>query len=145
MPKKYLLLFTVFLFIAVGILIFFKIKSYLAIGVTDSEIQQNIQPTDSVNPSEQKAVSYGYVIKHFDDSLGAIDTEIERLKALKDTAEGNKEYLKQRLSSAMQEFGYEKITTPTLTLSFRKSESVEITDEKYSRDPVPSVVVSPER
>ena len=30
----------------------------------------------------------------------------------------------------MQQFGVEKIETPTLKLSFRKSESVEIIDEK---------------
>ena len=38
--------------------------------------------------------------------------------------------LKQRLKGAMEDMGVQKITTPLITASFRKSESVEIEDEK---------------
>ncbi len=79
---------------------------------------------------EQKATSYGFVIKHFDDDINTIQAEIKRLSLIEDVIQRRKELFKERLSNAMQEFGFEKITTPLLTLSFRKSESVEITSEK---------------
>lgn len=78
---------------------------------------------------QQKAISYGYVIKKFDDNLSAIDAEIDRLSRLRDAASKKKELFRQRLSEAMQQFGYEKIETPLLKLSFRKSESVNIYNE----------------
>ncbi len=96
----------------------------------DGELTPEIEAALSLTNEqfEQKAVSYGYVIKTFDERLNQIDAEITRLTELRKKAVKQVDLFEQRLSAAMQEFGYEKITTPTLTLSFRKSESVEITD-----------------
>jgi hypothetical protein len=77
---------------------------------------------------QDKAISYGFVIKHFDNDIDIIEAEMKRLYSLKEKAERRKELFKQRLSEALQQFGVEKITTPLLKLSFRKSEAVEITD-----------------
>lgn len=78
---------------------------------------------------ESKAISYAYVVKGFEDSEEVINRELERLSILKDKAVKRKDLFKQTLSNAMQQFGVEKIKTPLLSLSFRKSESIVITDE----------------
>lgn len=83
---------------------------------------------------QEKAVSYGFVLKTFDNTTDVIAAEIKRLQELKDKSEKRKELFKQRLSEAMIQFGVEKIETPLLKLSFRKSESVEITDENLLPD-----------
>lgn len=79
---------------------------------------------------ENKAVSLGYVLKSFDNSIELIDQEIKRLTELKKRASNRQGMIKERLSNAMNEFGIEKLNTATLSLSFRKSESVEIEDER---------------
>lgn len=79
---------------------------------------------------QEKAISYGYVLKSFDNSIDLIDKEIERLKELKQRATKRQGMIKERLSEAMNEFGIEKLNTATLSLSFRKSESVEIENER---------------
>lgn len=78
---------------------------------------------------EEKAVAYGFVIKQFEGEESLIDAEIKRLQELKKAKAKTKDYLKERISAALIEFGIEKVETPLLKLSFRKSESVEIVDE----------------
>ena len=78
---------------------------------------------------EEKAVAYGFVIKQFEGEESLIDAEIKRLQELKKAKAKTKEYLKERISAALIEFGIEKVETPLLKLSFRKSEAVEIVDE----------------
>jgi hypothetical protein len=96
-------------------------------GELTPEILERIEITEELFHS--KAADYGYVIKTFEDTSSVIDKEIKRLQELKKKADNNAERLKQRIKDAMIQFGYEKVETPTITLSFRKSESVEITDE----------------
>ncbi|MES2395462.1 MAG: siphovirus Gp157 family protein [Bacteroidota bacterium] len=96
-------------------------------GELTPELEQALSLTQE--QFQEKAVSYGYVIKQFDDKINVIDAEIERLQELRFNANKKYNLFKDRLSDAMQAFGFEKITTPLLTLSFRKSESVEITDK----------------
>lgn len=95
-------------------------------GNLTPEIEQALQLTNE--EFESKAVSYAYVVKGFEDTIQTIDNEIERLLTLKEKAVKRSELFKKNLSDAMQQFGIEKIKTATLSLSFRKSESVEITD-----------------
>ena len=78
---------------------------------------------------EEKAVAYGFVIKQFEGEESLIDAEIKRLQELKKAKAKTKDYLKERISAALIEFGIEKVETPLLKLSFRKSEAVEIVDE----------------
>jgi hypothetical protein len=96
-------------------------------GELTHEIESALQLTEE--QFQDKAISYGYVIKGFDNTESIIEDEIERLMVLKQRAAKRKELFKERLASAMLEFGVEKIESPTLKLSFRKSEAVEITDE----------------
>lgn len=78
---------------------------------------------------QDKAVSVGYLTKHIGDGLAVIDAEIKRLQAMKASAVKRQEWFEEMLAGAMHQFGVEKIDTPTLKISFRKSEAVEIEDE----------------
>lgn len=101
------------------------------IDLETGEIKPEIiqQLSISRNELEVKAVDYGYVIKAFDDEIGIIEKEIERLEERKAYVKKNKEKMKQIVGGAMEEFGITKIKGDTLQLSFRKSEIVEVFDE----------------
>ena len=99
----------------------------LETGEIKPEIMQQL--SISRNELEVKAVDYGYVIKAFDDEIGIIEKEIERLEERKAYVKKNKEKMKQIVGGAMEEFGITKIKGDTLQLSFRKRESVEVFDE----------------
>ena len=75
---------------------------------------------------QEKAVSYGFVVKYFDTGASVVEAEIKRLQQLQEKLENKGEMFRQRLEGAMHQFGVEKIETPTLKISFRKSEVVEI-------------------
>jgi hypothetical protein len=96
-------------------------------GEITNEIQERIDLL--AENFEEKAVAYGYVIKQVESEETIIDAEIKRLQDLKKKSAKLSEYLKERISAAMIEFDLEKIETPTLKLSFRKSEAVEVFDE----------------
>lgn len=104
----------------------------LETGEIKPEIMQQL--SISRNELETKAVDYGYVIKAFDDEIDIIDREIERLEERKAYVKKNKERMKTIVSSAMEEFGINKIKSETLQLSFRKSESVDVFDESLVDD-----------
>ncbi len=76
-----------------------------------------------------KATNYGFVIKQNQAESDAIETEIKRLKAIKDSLDSTNDKLKETISFAMQTYGITEVKTTTLKLSFRKSESVDILDE----------------
>ena len=101
------------------------------IDLETGEIKPEIMKQLSIsrNELEVKAIDYGYVIKAFDDEIGIIEKEIERLEERKAYVKKNKEKMKQIVGGAMEEFGITKIKGETLKISFRKSESVEVFDE----------------
>ena len=68
-----------------------------------------------------KGTNYGLVVKQIEGECDIIDTEIARLKALKDARLKAVDSLKQNLSRAMQLFGIEEIKSPLLKINFRKS------------------------
>jgi len=76
-----------------------------------------------------KATNYGFVIKQNQAESDAIETEIKRLKYIKDSLDSTNEKLKETISFAMQSYGLTEVKTTTLKLSFRNSESVDIQDE----------------
>lgn len=77
---------------------------------------------------ESKAISYGYVVKMHEDVEEVLDKEIKRLTELKKKAAKRADKFKDTLDKAMKEFGFEKIQTETLTLSYRKSKPVELSE-----------------
>ena len=85
--------------------------------------------TFTLNNLTEKAVSYGYCIKHFDNEIDSVYKEIERLKKIAEIKEKIQDKLKEKISFAMRQFGIEKVTNNNLTLSFRKSSQVVINDD----------------
>jgi len=63
-----------------------------------------------------------------------IDAEIKRLQDLKKSYKANRENLKQYLWYNLQKLWKEKLETELFKFSFRKSESVKITDETIIPD-----------
>ena len=86
--------------------------------------------TITKNELQEKAIDYGYVIKNFENEIDIYDREINRLKERKKQMQNIKDRIKSILTNAMIEFGIVKLQGKTLSLSFRESESVEVTDER---------------
>lgn len=101
------------------------------IEMLDGEITTEIQARIDLLAEnfEAKAIAYGFVIKQYEGEESLIDAEIKRLQELKKKSHKVSYYLKERISVAMQEFGLTEVKSPTLKLSFRKSEAVEVFDE----------------
>jgi hypothetical protein len=111
---------------------YLTLASQLEQGELTPEIEQQMQINEE--QLKEKAINYGYVIKSFEYDNDVIDAEIKRLKQLKEQKENAIDKLKNAVSDAMQLYGIEKIDSPTLKLSFRKSESIEVSeniDKKY--------------
>jgi CxxC motif-containing protein len=88
-----------------------------------------LQLTINQEQLEQKARGYGFVVKQMESDVSIIDAEIERLKGLKNSRLKTIERLETTVSNAMQLYQINRLETPTLKISFRKSESVEIDNE----------------
>ena len=97
----------------------------------EGEITPELETALQINQSQlqSKAVDYSYVIKSLDSDCDAIDNEIKRLQQLKKVRTNLAERLKNTISDAMNLYEVEKIETPLIKLSFRNSESIEITNE----------------
>lgn len=99
------------------------------------------------NDLQSKATDYGYVIKGLEDETNAIDTEIKRLKAIKDSKSNAIDKLKYTVLNALQIYQIESVKTPTIKISIRRSESVEVDsieqlDTRYLNE---KVTVTPDK
>jgi len=101
------------------------------IEANNGEVTEEIEKALSITQEQlnQKGVQYAFKCLDIDALNNQIDAEIERLNKIKKANNNLKERLKYILSNTMLHFGIEKLETPTLKVSFRKSESIEITDE----------------
>jgi hypothetical protein len=85
---------------------------------------------------EMKATAYSHIILEMESDIEFVDSEIKRLQALKKAKSNMVDRLKEALKNALMLFGKEddkgiwRFQTPVLKLSTRKTQSVEITDEK---------------
>jgi len=79
---------------------------------------------------KDKATNILYAIKNWEAPITAIDNEIKRLKEMKMGYQNRVANMKEYISYNMQKSKIEKIETDIATFSFRKSSSVEITDEE---------------
>lgn len=104
----------------------------LASLLEEGEFTPELEERLNINREEleEKAINYGKVIKTIQVDVDAIDKEITRLYALKEVKERVIERMKDSVSNAMQLFKVDKIETPIMKLSFRKSKVLEITDGK---------------
>ena len=101
-----------------------EIASQLEEGELTPELETAL--VISQNELQEKAINYAYAIKGVEDDVTAINQEIKRLQAMKASKQTAIDRMKEAITTAMQVNGIEKVTSPTLNLSFRHSESVEI-------------------
>ena len=106
-----------------------ELASYLE--ENDGELNEELESLLVINQNElqAKAINYGYAIKTIEHDVEAIENELKRLQALKKAKTNAIERMKEAISNAMELYSIEKVESPTLNLSFRKSESVEVHNE----------------
>lgn len=97
-------------------------------GEITEEIDQALQFTEQ--RLREEGINVAQMIMMLDLWVGNLDLEISRLEGIRRRANKGGEMLKNRLAAAMNEFGIERLVHDTVTISFRKSEAVEITDER---------------
>jgi len=90
--------------------------------------QQELNLQITRDQLQDKGTNYAFVIKKLDAECDIIDAEIKRLSELKKVRQNACERLKNNISHAMQIFEVDKIESPLIKLSFRKSQSVNVTD-----------------
>lgn len=96
----------------------------------DGELTSEMEEALLLNGQEmqKKTISVAYMLKTLEYNSDILDKEIDRLQSLKTKAVNAKEFLKQRLSEAMQLYGIERLDGGNIKLFFRKSEAVVVTD-----------------
>lgn len=97
----------------------------------DGELTPELELSLAINKDQlqSKSENYAYIIKQMDSECDIIDLEIKRLQQAKKVRENTIERLKGTLTYAMNLFEVPEIKTPLIKINFRKSESVEITNE----------------
>jgi uncharacterized protein YktB (UPF0637 family) len=100
----------------------------LASALEEGEITAELETSLVINQEElqQKAINYAYVIKTVEYDISAIDEELKRLQAVKKAKNNVIERMKESVVNAMGIYCMEKISSPTMNLSLRRSESVEV-------------------
>lgn len=102
-------------------------------GEVTPEIEAALELT--VGNMQEVGINIGQMVKTLEYWNEVVDKEINRLDGLKKKAEKTKDFLKERLYGAMVRFDIDRISSPTITISFRKSEAVEI----YSETLIPPI------
>jgi len=100
------------------------------IDEAEGELTPEMQEDLKLNKEgfKDKALSYGYLIRKLDAESDVIATEIKRLQNLKQRAEKRSDLFKKMLDEGMKQFGYEKVESELLKISYRKSTPVELTE-----------------
>ena len=103
-------------------------QDYLALAsaLEQGEVTPELEQALAINEQElqRKAIGYAYVIKEAEANVDTIEAEIARLTTLKQAEKRKAEALKSAISNAMQFYGIHEVKTPTVKLSFRKSEGL---------------------
>jgi len=90
--------------------------------------QQELNLQIAKEQLQSKGINYAYVIRKLDFESDVIDAEIKRLSQLKKVRQNLAERLKTNITHAMHNFEVDKIESPLIKLSFRKSQAVEVDD-----------------
>jgi hypothetical protein len=101
---------------------------YLAALLETEELTPELEELLVINQEQlqAKAGNYAKVIANIQGDSDAIDAEIKRLKAMKESKDRAVNRLKDALKNAMMVSGIDKIESPLFKLSLRRSESVEV-------------------
>jgi len=100
----------------------------LASSLEEGEFTPEMELALVINQNEiqEKAINYGFVLKTFEGDVSLISEEIKRLTAIKKAKENAIDRMKDAVLSAMQIYGIEKISSPTMNISIRRTESIEV-------------------
>jgi len=100
----------------------------LASSLEEGEFTPEMELALVINQNEiqEKAINYGYVLKTFEGEVSLISEEIKRLTAIKKAKESAIDRMKDAVLSAMQIYSIEKVSSPTMNLSIRRTESIEV-------------------
>jgi uncharacterized coiled-coil DUF342 family protein len=100
----------------------------LASLLETEELTPELEQALVINQQELqiKASNYAKVIANIQSDADAIDNEIKRLKAMKESKERAIDRLKSAVKNAMLVSSIEKIESPLFKLIIRKSEAVEV-------------------
>ncbi len=114
-------------------------------GVVDESLLPAV--SEARDLVESKATSVVCVIKELAAYKAQIDAERDRLKAMSDTLAKRIEYLTENTSDVLQKCGIVRIEGVHATISFRKSESVEVCNQDQLPEEylVKKVTVSPDK
>lgn len=108
-------------------------REYLDIAeqLESGEVTDELEQALAINQSElqTKAINYGFVIKESEYRSDAIKMEIARLKKMDEVETNKRERLKTAITDAMVMYGIEKVDSPVLKLSFRRSEQLDIIND----------------
>jgi hypothetical protein len=101
---------------------------YLAALLETEELTPELEELLVINQEQlqAKAGNYAKVIANIQGDSDAIDAEIKRLKAMKESKDRAVTRLKDAVKNAMLVSGIDKIESPLFKLSLRRSESVEV-------------------
>ena len=109
-------------------------KEYLQLAeqLAEGEVTEELEQQLAINQEQlqHKGANYAYVIKQLEDDNLLLDKEIKRLTALKKSRTNAISRMKEAIKGAMMMYDITEIKTPTIKISFRKSEAVEIEDER---------------
>ena len=101
---------------------------YLSTLLETEELTPELEEALIINQDQlqAKAVNYAKVIANYQAESDAIDQEIKRLKAMKESRDKKIDWLKESVKKAMLVSGIEKVESPLFKLSVRRSEAVEV-------------------
>lgn len=96
------------------------------------EVTPELETALAINKEslEIKAVKYGFVKKDLENDIESIDSEIQRLQALKSSRVNTIAKLEEAVKTAMKLYGMTEIKMQNLKIWFKPSEAVKIEDEK---------------
>jgi hypothetical protein len=103
----------------------------LALALEEGELTPDLENELVINQNDLqiKAENYAYAIKSLEGDVSIIDEEIKRLRALKEAKTNAIERMKEAVENAFKIYGITEVKSPTLKLSLRRSESVEVINQ----------------
>lgn len=121
----------------------------LAQSIIDNEGEATPEQEDALHITqsqlETKGRGYGFIVRELSNENDLIDAEIKRLQGFKSSRVKTIDQLKEKLSAAMILFGIDKIESPTLKISFRNSESVEVGEFIDNKFCTTKTVITPDK
>lgn len=96
----------------------------------DGEITEEVAAALTINQEQAaaKVTDYGHAIKQLEGFAELAKAEAQRVQKIQKTYENTAKRLKEKVVEAMRLFGMEKVDTPTMKLSLRKTTATVIDD-----------------